>query len=77
MRLLALFLGNRLYYFDRPVDFDTHTFAGMVSQAGKEKTLASQLGDNGYTHCVIGIDHFEAWVIISPPKSKKDRFRMA
>ena len=30
MNILALFLGNRLYYFNKPVEFGTQTFARMV-----------------------------------------------
>jgi hypothetical protein len=61
VNILALFLGNRLYYFDKPVEFRTQTFARMVSETADAGSLASHLQKNGFTHCIIGIDHFETW----------------
>ncbi len=61
VNILALFLGNRLYYFDKPVEFGTQTFAKMVNDTGEEMTLSSHLQKSGFTHCIIGINHFETW----------------
>ncbi|MBC2709749.1 MAG: hypothetical protein HGJ94_01650 [Desulfosarcina sp.] len=61
MNILALFLGKRLYYFDRPVEFGTQTFARTVADTTAEMTLASHLQKSGFTHCIIGINHFETW----------------
>ena len=62
MNILALFLGKRLYYFDKPVEFGTQTFAKMVADTTAEMTLASHLQKSGFTHCIIGVNHFETWV---------------
>ena len=61
MKILALFLGRRLYYFDRTAEFATQAFARMVAASTDGKTLSSQLRDSGYSHCIIGISHFENW----------------
>lgn len=62
VKVMALFLGKRLYYFDKPVDFDTQLFAGIVSGTTDGKSLSSQLQSNGFTYSIIGINHFEAWI---------------
>ena len=61
INILALFLGNRLYYFDKPVEFDIQTLAGMVIDTTDQMTLASHLQKNGFTHFIVGINHFENW----------------
>ena len=61
MKILALFLGNRLYYFDRPVHFGNQDFARLVAASANGDSLSSLLKGNGFTHCMIGIQHFEGW----------------
>ena len=61
VNILALFLGNRLYYFNKPVEFGTQTFAKMVNDTGEEMTLSSHIQKSGFTHGIIGIHHFETW----------------
>jgi 4-amino-4-deoxy-L-arabinose transferase-like glycosyltransferase len=61
VNILALFLGKRLYYFNKPVEFGTQNFARMVVGTADEVTLTLHLQKNGYTHCIIGINHFETW----------------
>lgn len=61
MKILALFVGKRLYYFEKPVEFGIETFAKMVTDPTNEKTRESYLHKNGFTHCIIGINHFETW----------------
>lgn len=62
VNIFALFLGKRLYYFQKPVLFGATAFRNMVSDAMAETTLAVQLEAQGYTHSIIGIDRFEKWV---------------
>ena len=61
-QIFALFLGNRLYYFDSPVTFGNQKFVSMVEDAMAGRRLSRQLIENGYSHCMIGIHHFQAWV---------------
>lgn len=60
-KLLALFLGKRLYYFDRPVEFGRQTFAGMVEETTNNYSLSARLLKYGFSHCIIGIQNFETW----------------
>ena len=62
MKILALFLGNRLYYFDKPVHFGNQDFAHLVAASTDGDSLSSLLKKDGFTHCMIGIQHFETWV---------------
>jgi hypothetical protein len=62
MKILALFLGNRLYFFDRPVEFRTQAFADMVEETTDTRDLNTRLQDDGFSHCIIGIQNFESWV---------------
>ena len=62
MKIMALFLGNRRYYFDKPVHFENQDFARAVAASANGDTLSSQLKGAGFTHCIIGVQHFEAWV---------------
>jgi hypothetical protein len=61
MKVMALFVGNRLYYFDKPVEFVAQRFASMVEGSSDETRLAAKLCQNGFTHCMIGIQHFASW----------------
>jgi hypothetical protein len=61
IKILGLFLGKRLYYFDKPVIFGTNIFEERVKQVAETVTLASQLQKMGYTHCMIGVDRFKIW----------------
>lgn len=73
VKILALFLGKRLYYFDKFVDFGTQAFANMVAVSTDEFSLFAHLRKNGFTHCVIGVQHFETWAnqVFSNEQKKK------
>lgn len=62
INLLALFVGKRLYYFEKPVVFGTQQFAGMVKNTSDHRELSVALNDAGFTHCMVGVSHFRAWV---------------
>jgi len=61
INILALFLGKRLYYFNQPVKFGTQDFASMVDEATDDRSLAMHLKNKGFTHFIVGIQHFKAW----------------
>ena len=61
IKIFALFMGRRLYYFNKPVEFGNQSFARMVGKTTADGYLASQLDENGFTHCIVGIASFEAW----------------
>ena len=61
-KIFALFLGSRQYYFDSPVTFGNQLFAAMADEAIGGDRIAMQLKEDGYSHCIIGIHHFQVWV---------------
>ncbi|NNF98293.1 MAG: phospholipid carrier-dependent glycosyltransferase [Desulfobacteraceae bacterium] len=73
IKVLALFVGKRLYYFDRPVESGIHAFAGMVATGNaSENNIALQLQSKKFTHCIIGVHHFGSWAnqIFDPEQQK-------
>jgi hypothetical protein len=63
MKVLALFVGKRRYYFDKPVEMARQRFAVMVVEASAVENLTAQLSTYGFTHCLIGIQHFNSWAL--------------
>ncbi len=61
MKVMALFVVRRLYYYDRPFEFLEQTYAAMVKDYTDLAGLSLQLRERGYSHCVIGIAQFERW----------------
>jgi len=60
IKIMALFLGRHLYYFDKKVDFDYQAFAKIVSSSA-QNSISRQLESNGFSHCIIGMDRFTMW----------------
>ena len=58
VRILALFVGKRLYYFDHPVEFMAQGFKKMVESSSDATGLAEHLQKSGFSHCMVGIHHF-------------------
>lgn len=61
MKILALFLGNRRFYFDKDVEFALEKFKHTVSIPAPAGQLASELSDAGFTHVIVGVGRFKTW----------------
>ncbi|MCX5881644.1 MAG: hypothetical protein NTU74_07550, partial [Deltaproteobacteria bacterium] len=61
-RILAIFLGNRGYYFDRDVLFDMKLPVPAISTAGSGRTVEALLHQQGITHLLIRYDLFDRWL---------------
>jgi len=65
-KILAIFLGNRGYYFDRRVVFDLRhsrsMLCAMVRRARSAETIAAQLRQKKITHLLIRYDLFQDWI---------------
>ncbi len=58
-RVLAVFLGERLYYFDRDVRFAKDLFPpGAPDSPGTPEELWNMLRHEGYTHIIVRYDLF-------------------
>lgn len=75
--VLAIFLGNRGYYFDRPVRFDLLSGKSLLcSEIQKQTTpkdVVTTLNAMGITHLFIRKDLFSHWVKQWLNKDEQDR----
>jgi len=70
-KILAIFLGNRGYYFDRDVLFDTKLPLPATDAAGTGHTLAALLRQKGITHLLIRYDFFDHWISTLPGNDRE------
>jgi 4-amino-4-deoxy-L-arabinose transferase-like glycosyltransferase len=61
-KILAIFLGNRGYYFDRDVLFDMKLPVPANDAAGAGRTVEALLKRQGITHLLIRYDFFDRWI---------------
>ena len=78
-RILAVFLGNRGYYFDRPVDFDMKDGGSMlynvIRQARTEKQASELLKKQHISHLLIRLDLFMQWMEQQSEPMAKERLK--
>jgi 4-amino-4-deoxy-L-arabinose transferase-like glycosyltransferase len=60
-KILALFIGNRRYYSDRPLLIKNHMLRSQVIESRSPRELVEKLRSQGITHMVIGYDLFNRW----------------
>lgn len=60
-RILALFLGQRRYYFDRDVIFNEGYLAKVIKEAHKPEQIRRRFDAAGITHLMVRRDLFERW----------------
>ncbi len=58
-KVLALYLGNRRYYFEREVVFGTGIMQRSVPRNGGPEKIVDALKSQGITHLVVGTELFE------------------
>jgi len=61
-RILAIFLGNRGYYFDRDVLFDMKLPVPASDTDGSGQSVEALLRRQGITHLLIRYDLFDRWL---------------
>lgn len=75
-RILCVFMGNRHYYFDSdPLFIEWPQFKRMVGQAPDAEGLAKQIGQNGISHVMIGMDGLMHWSRQSLTKDEQAKVR--
>lgn len=78
-RILAVFLGNRGYYFDKPVDFDMKEGGSMlynvIRQVRTEKQASELLKKQNISHLLIRLDLFTQWIEQQPEPVAKERLK--
>ena len=60
--ILALFMGNRIYYSDKPLVSDERWFTQSIMQAPSVREIQEGLIDRGYTHILANMDLIKQWL---------------
>ena len=60
-RILAIFLGNRLYYSEREMIFGDRFFQNSVERATQHGDILADLKQKKITHILIRYDMFNNW----------------
>jgi hypothetical protein len=61
-RLLALYLGNRIYYSDREIVCDDAFFKKAIALASSADTLADTLRSRDFSHLFMRSDFFKSFI---------------
>lgn len=60
-KILALFLGNRLYYSDREMVFSRSLFEKLVEPSDSAAMMARKMNQMGFSHLLVRFDLFNRW----------------
>ena len=71
IKILGLFLGNRLYYSQRDLRFGVKEFKKIVNRVDSERNVLSELRRRNYTHLIVRFDLFNQWTNTQFDNSKK------
>lgn len=75
-RILALFLGQRRYYFDRDVVFSEGLIGNVVANAQSPEEIGPRLKALGITHLMVRKDLFHRWLGFSLSPEEIDRLNL-
>lgn len=73
-KILALFIGNRGYYFDRELFFGQGWFKRQIKHANSPNAIKTSLKKNGITHLVLRNDLFSNWLDTAFNSNEKKTF---
>jgi hypothetical protein len=76
VKILGLFLGNRLYYSDREIIFGVDMFKKIVDRADTDQKLLKVLGEKGFTYLIIRFDLFNQWTNKQFDDEKKEMLKI-
>lgn len=61
-KILGLYIGNRGYYSDIPIEFNISILQQYATKANSGQDIAAKLYDKGFTHLLIYFSLFNQWV---------------
>ena len=70
-KIFGLFLGNRGYYSDIPIEFGNDLFDMASPRPESAKLIAKNLHKQGFTHLLINFTMFNHWVQKKNTSEKK------
>ena len=74
-KILALFLGNRLYYSDRDLIFGNNLFRKSVKKAKSSDMIIAEMQKIGFTHLLVHYDPFNRWVGVQFNDKEKEMLK--
>jgi hypothetical protein len=73
--ILCMFIGNRRYYFDKPILTDLNALKRAVITSGSIDQIGARLNKTGITHILVRYDLFNYWTEMNlTPKNKLDQY---
>jgi hypothetical protein len=60
--VLCLFIGNRIYYYDRPIRSDKNVLKRAVHSSASIDQISDSLENMGITHLLMRYDLSESWI---------------
>jgi 4-amino-4-deoxy-L-arabinose transferase-like glycosyltransferase len=75
-KILALYLGKRLYYSDREMVADNSLFEKLVGPSDSADMLADKLNQMDFSHVLVRFDLFNHWTSSRIKDRKKQRMIM-
>lgn len=61
-KIFGLYIGNRGYYSDIPIDFDIEMLQDIAAEVESGKKIAEKLHEKGFTHILVNFSLFNYWV---------------
>jgi hypothetical protein len=61
-KIFGLYIGNRGYYSDIPVEFDIQMLQSIAAEVESGKKIAEKLHEKGFTHIIVNFSLFNYWV---------------
>ncbi len=61
-KILGLYIGNRGYYSDIPIDFSIEILQQIAAKAESGNDVARYLDEEGFTHLLVNFSLFNYWV---------------
>jgi 4-amino-4-deoxy-L-arabinose transferase-like glycosyltransferase len=74
-KVLALFLGNRLYYNDRDLIFGNNLFRKSVKTSESSDMILAEMQKIGFTHLLIRYDPFNRWAGVQFNEKEKEMIK--
>ncbi|MFZ5573408.1 MAG: ArnT family glycosyltransferase [Thermodesulfobacteriota bacterium] len=72
VKILALFLGNRIYYSDHEMDCNYKKFFKNLKQLNGPEELYHVLKANRYSHVIVRFDALEQWAETILPEKERE-----
>jgi hypothetical protein len=69
--VLAIFIGQRSYYFDRSVGFRYHDFLEVLQKSKDDDEVLEFLAGRDFSHLLLRLDLFNEWLAGQPDETKR------